>query len=561
MRIILALNLLCALVFSAFAQTHFAPSDSPDVTITVQGAATGSVFFAASGNDNNACTQAAPCQTLGKAQSLVYQPGATINFNGGDNFTGCWVLSPANVSGRGDKNNPIIVQSYGNGRATWTSNCSAPSQGYMSVLDIVGVNGITVQNLILRQGAGFAANVGILIEGPGDTITIQDMDISGFVGPDDATPGAQIEIVGLGAQNGGGCNPLNNIKVLRSVLHGDAPDSRTSNGIYGFGCGQNITNVVYSNNHVFNMGGVPAGFLTNGIVITAVQGGLAEHNLIHDIGARNTNCGGPSGILVGADSVTIRFNEVYNVRPSNFNQGGCDWDAYDLDIGTTNSVVEYNYAHDNAGPCLLEFGAPGPNIYRYNVCENNNLISEAIGGGGQISLNPSTVQVYNNSVFMRAETHPGEPPSCIFMGFSGSYGPGSLVENNICDVLATSEFNVTSGIANGGADASGVTFRNNLYSSNINNFNYGDGQLPSLQAAQAAGKDLGSIQGDPLYTGAGTGGVCGNAVLSTGPQPCPSGYQLQGNSPALHAGTNVPNNGGRDYYGNSIGSPPNIGAF
>ena len=81
-------------------------------------------YFAASGNDSNPCTQAQPCQTPNKAGTIAYSPGNTINFNGGDNFTGCWSLTPTNVPSRGDKNSPIVVQFYGTGRATLMSNCT-----------------------------------------------------------------------------------------------------------------------------------------------------------------------------------------------------------------------------------------------------------------------------------------------------------------------------------------------------------------------------------------------------------------------------------------------------
>ena len=80
-------------------------------------------YFAANGFDSNPCTQAAPW-TLYKASAMSYPPGSTINFRGGDNFTGCWALTPTNVPGGGDKNNPIVVQSYGTGQATMVSSCS-----------------------------------------------------------------------------------------------------------------------------------------------------------------------------------------------------------------------------------------------------------------------------------------------------------------------------------------------------------------------------------------------------------------------------------------------------
>jgi hypothetical protein len=130
MRIIPALSLLVALATAALAQTHFQPSDSPDVSVTVQSAAPGAnLFFAANGNDNNPCTQAAPCQTLNKAASFIYQPGATINLHGGDTFFGEFHLTRTQVPSGGDPNNPITIQSYGGRRATIASNQDGVNNG------------------------------------------------------------------------------------------------------------------------------------------------------------------------------------------------------------------------------------------------------------------------------------------------------------------------------------------------------------------------------------------------------------------------------------------------
>src|SRR5262249_49762913 len=107
-------------------------------------------YFAANGSDRNPCTQAAPCLTLNKASAMSYPPGSTINFRGGDNFTGCWALPPTNVPGGGEKKNPIVVQSYSAGRATMVSNCSG---NYNPQLDIAGISGVVVQNLMF-QGDG-----------------------------------------------------------------------------------------------------------------------------------------------------------------------------------------------------------------------------------------------------------------------------------------------------------------------------------------------------------------------------------------------------------------------
>src|SRR5262249_57768472 len=157
-------------------------------------------------------------------------------------------------------------------------------------------------------------------------------------------------------------------------------------------------------------------------------------------------------------------------------------------------------------------------------------------------------------------TTTGEPPACITLGGFGAYAAGSLIENNICDFHRATQSGYGGGIVFNGADVTAVAIKNNLYSTNINYWRYAwDYSSTTLADIQARGEELGSIQADPLLTAPGAGGACGVSVLTTGPQPCPSAYQLQHGSPALGAGIAVSNDGGRDYYGNPT-TPHNIGA-
>jgi hypothetical protein len=147
------------------------------------------VFFSAAtsapaGNDSNPCTQAAPCLTLAKAQSLSYPPGSTINFHGGDTLPGCWKLGATiNVPTRGIPGNPIVVQSYGTGKAIWTG--TAACAGHNTALFSAQLDGLTIQNLKV-SAAGQQITWGIALEGPANTVIIQNNEVSGFndaVGP------------------------------------------------------------------------------------------------------------------------------------------------------------------------------------------------------------------------------------------------------------------------------------------------------------------------------------------------------------------------------------------
>src|SRR5262249_24264292 len=58
-------------------------------------------YFAANGSDSKPCTQTLPCLTIAKARSLSSLPGDSINFRGGDTFTGCLSITPTNVPSGG----------------------------------------------------------------------------------------------------------------------------------------------------------------------------------------------------------------------------------------------------------------------------------------------------------------------------------------------------------------------------------------------------------------------------------------------------------------------------
>jgi hypothetical protein len=550
------------------------------------GRAATSYYFSASGSDSNNCrSPASPCRTIGKMNSLTYAAGDSILFHGGDSFTGCVMINPTSVPNNGSASNPITLDSYGSGNATLLSNCPG---NLHALLTIDAISGVTVQNLILSANGSQTA-AGIMVQNSFsstaiDTILIQNNDISGF-NCCGTTPGqysAEIFIAGQAYATGGNCGPLNNIQVLNNKLHGAAgPTSPDDNGITGNGCGQNVTNVKYSGNTVWNIGGhayAPGGTSGNGIVANQVNGGELSFNLVHDNGANVNTCGGPGGVWAfSSNNVTIKFNEVYNMRPlSSLPPGACDWVAYDLDAGVTNSIVEYNYSHDNAGAGVLMYavGAWGPNTVRYNVSKNDdNLLAS---GSGALALVPGGVaKVYNNSIYRTGSIVSTTPPSCLSFGSApGTVPAGTLFANNLCVISATDQFNRTVYIDAGVPDVSAVTIVNNLYF-NPNGYNHWsiNADYDGLAAVQAGtGKEMGSIvaTSSPVVNG-GAGGTCTwSPPLANGPQPCPAGYALPTGSTAIGAGVNLiqaPYNlnvGTRDYWGNTIphtfGSGYNMGA-
>jgi hypothetical protein len=237
-----------------------------------------------------------------------------------------------------------------------TGNCPDDGSAISPQFLLDGVSGVNIQNLNFNGGGATSV---IWIQNSPVTavhgITIQNIDAGNVNAPGSQRFSSIIYVTGLAYVGGGGCGALDSIKVLNSKLHGfNGVTSTDDNGINGAGCNYNVTNVKYSGNEVWNIGGhanAIGGAAANGILANGVQFAELSFNLVHGMGANTTSCGGPAGVWAyQPDSVVIKFNEVYGMQPIPPRPpGACDWVAYDLDAGVTNSVVEYNYAHDNAG--------------------------------------------------------------------------------------------------------------------------------------------------------------------------------------------------------------------
>jgi len=550
------------------------PSTSAALSEVINAVSGGtSYYFAANGSDANNCTsQATACQTIARAQGITYAPGSSINFRGGDSFTGCWSLNQTNVPSKGDKNNPITIQSYGTGTATLRANCPG---NLTALLLIDGVSGVTVQNLTFAVGG--QASAGIWVQNSPatptvDTITLQNLDVSGVLNTGPGNFSSEIFIAGNAFIGGGGCGPLNNIKVLNSKLHGATVTSHDDNGINGSGCG-NVTNVLYSGNEVWNIGGhanAIGGAAANGIVANQVVGGEVSYNLIHDIGANTNTCGGPTGAMGWqADQLVVQFNEIYNVQPAP-DVGGCDFAAIDFDGGVTNSIAQYNYTHDNAGAAwVICCGAGDGNVIRYNISQNDDKYYKS---GGVVAVSDVVFKIYNNTIWIPpVGTDPNHAQACYVFGFSGTFPVGALIANNICYAGSPNQWGAAWYADSGGQvppDIANVEVTHNLYNDG-GLWHINSGVYHSLAEVQAIGKEAGSVVSDPKVTNPGGGGTCAwDPTRHNDPQPCPAAYRLLTGSPGpgLDAGVNLQaapynlNVGTRDYYGNPITTTPNIGA-
>lgn len=294
----------------------------------------------------------------------------------------------------------------------------------------------------------------------------------------------------------------------------------------------------------------------DGIVFGSVSGGIIERSLAHDNGA--LGFGGIGIWTYDSTSVTIQDNESYN----NHTSGGTDGGGFDLDGGTSNSVLQYNYSHgnDGAGLGLYQYsGAPAwsGNTVRYNISENDGRKNSYSGiqlwnGGSGLS----GAEIYNNTIYV-SPAATGRPRAV----FVQTATTNVHVRNNI---LFTTGGLPLIDVASG---QSGLLFQGNDYYANggtvtlrwygviynsLNNWRTATGQ-------ERLGTTNTGLSVDPQLNGPGGGGTIGNPdLLNT-----LFAYRLKSSSSMINAGLGLQqlfalNAGPHDFYDTPI---PQLGGF
>ncbi|MBI3235850.1 MAG: hypothetical protein HYZ42_17745, partial [Bacteroidetes bacterium] len=148
----------------------------------------------------------------------------------------------------------------------------------------------------------------------------------------------------------------------------------------------------------------------NGIIIGQVENAVIEYCEAYENGKNNNNpSGGPAGIWTW-DSKRVTIQHSYSHH--NRSQTG-DGDGFDLDGGTRECILQYNYSHDNDGPGLLvaQYGGARKmksNIVRYNISENDGKgLGALIWSGEPIgTLTAERIDFYNNTIYVDSTLNP-----------------------------------------------------------------------------------------------------------------------------------------------------------
>jgi hypothetical protein len=278
----------------------------------------------------------------------------------------------------------------------------------------------------------------------------------------------------------------------------------------------------------------------------------------YENGASNTHVGGPVGIWVwDVNNALIQHNESHHNRTNSTADGG----GFDFDGGVTNSVMQYNYSHDNAGPGygVYQFKGARPlnNLtVRYNLSVNDarkNQYGAIDFWNGNGSNGIRNVDVYNNTVYVTPSA--GAAPKALRF-VSGT--TNVAVRNNVFQTtggvrLAEIQAKQTN-LQIQGNDywSSGAPFSLKVFTKTYTSFNaYVSGSGHEKLNGVVFGRNLNPGLANPAAVP--TVGITSIDVL----EQSVNGFRLSSTSPLRNAGLNLSsrfgiNFGPRDFFGTAL---------
>jgi hypothetical protein len=506
-------------------------------------------YVSVQGNDHNPGTSPALAwRTTARVNATTFQPGDQVLLEGGQSFWGnIWLRS----SSQGTASQPITFRSYGGGQAVIQSDSTFGFYAHNTA-------GIAIRNLaFVGSGRLSNQNSGIIFyldsaNAHLQYLRIDSVDVSGY------------RSSGLSIGSWNGLSGYANVRVTNSDFHANGEVGFNSYAYFPAPQGYAHHNWYVGNCRAYDNSGradITSIHTGNGIMLSGIDQALMEQCTAYHNGWLNgSTAGGPVGIWGwGCNALTIQKSESHhNMSGTNKDGGG-----FDLDGGCTNSVLQYNYSHDNEGPGYLLAQFPGASAMhnltvRYNISENdarrNNYGAITLWSSGS-SGGIEHVDIYNNTVVVSRPNDNSSPHALYIM--SGAITDISLRNN----VLQTS----AGLLAAVSATNVGVRLEGNCYWAPAAAISlYWDGTTYTSLAAWRA-----ATTQETLLTSGQVTGICANpcfappAAGSSSSIPLSSpvpAYNLASVSPLLGAGLNLQASfgiapGSRDFFGNA--TPPN----
>jgi len=474
------------------------------------------------GDDSHAGTSSAmPWKSLEKVNATTFLPGDHVLLKSGSMWQG--QLWP---KGSGVEGKAIKIGTYGggvkpmiNGRGLFEDAVLLKNQEYWEI------EGLEITNTGPERAVRRGIHLALENFGEAHHIYLRNLTIHDVNGVDNVKPNG-----GIHYTCAGDAKPSRFIDLRienNDIYHVDR------SGIFGWSDRwlrskwYPSLGVMVRGNQLNDIGG-------DGIVVVATDGALIENNVV---GHANQRSEGYNVAIWSwsADNTVIQENEAYGTK------GQRDGEGFDSDWNSRNTVIQYNYSHDNDGGFLLicnegghqaaESAGNTGTIIRYNVSVNDRTRGITIAGPVKNSL------IYNNTIYVGPD---GAVDLLLFADWKG-WSEATSFYNNIFYAAGQAQFSYGVSRAPDGAytTASGLGLsENNVFESNVY---YGIEPVVSDKTALAADPKLvNSKLADP--------GALGLGRLSL------AEYRLQPTSLAKASGKFVKNQGGRDFWGDTVPS-------
>ena len=351
MKKILILVMLCSCVGHLFGATYYVNSKT--------------------GNDaNNGRSATTAWLTLNKVNSRTFVPGDSILFSRGGAWKG--QLAPA---GSGMPGKPIVFGAYGTGALPEIKAAG----NFRDAVLLKNIQYIVMQDMdisnwdsaVAEQKTGptgvriLAENIGTLHD-----ITLRRLYVHDINGDNKK-----------GSAEGCGifwdCQGPKASNIVHLVIEDCKLKKVDRNGIRGngtFGIRSNWfpnRDLIIRNCLLDDIGG-------DGIVVKAFDTAMIEHNKLINIRTRAKD----NAVAIwphSSDHTTIQYNEVAYTKNLNWANDG---QSFDIDGNCRNTVIQYNYSHDNDGGFMLVISdlinndnvKTTGNIIRYNLSVNDGQL-------------------------------------------------------------------------------------------------------------------------------------------------------------------------------------------
>lgn len=508
----------------------------------VYAAAQGTSYYVDSnnGNDSQSGTSASQAwKSLGKVNSMAFQPGDRILFKSGGSWNGH--LSP---QGSGTAGSPIVVDRYDsgnkpviNGKGLTEGTIMLQNQEYWEISNLE----ITNDDDLSVNYTGPDRRIGVLYSIDGrisdrvyEHIYIQNCYIHDVDGnehgistdPYKSSGGIVGEVI-VGTKGSVKKARFNDLRITGNTIeHVDRTGIKPvrykllyvpvqTGGQYDSEVGPLLrdnnlwsTKVYIGQNKLTDIGG-------DGILIRDTKGALIEHNVLAGFAMRSNKPNAGMWPWNAVDT-TFQFNEV---------SGGArnqDGTAFDLDSMSTNTTFQFNYSHDNPEGFMLVMAGNDHDVVRYNISQNDGRLFKYFLFN---ELSPSYIM---NNIFYY--------DSSKFEMTNEVWKNGFGVYNNV--FYNTNKSKPTNW---GVSDWSKADFSHNVFY-----------EAGGIHAANEP-SDPNKITQDPLFVNPGSGTTGINSL---------DGYKLKPTSPLINAGKLLIDGGVKDFWGTALHyDRPDIGAY